>query len=365
MRNTKDAMQIVRFGKTADEPKTRYQQAQEDRLNENFRKMLDLLLAIVNTPLASTSEGPATVANGIHFAAVDPDSTSTKFTAQIPGITSYYDGLIVMLKNGVVTSASGFTINVNGLGAKPVYSNMAAASAETTIFNVNYTLIFVYDSKRVTGGCWVCYRGYDSNTNTIGYQLRTNSFSLPASDKFYRYRLLFASADNKKFVPANTSTSTNATASRATNQRPINPFGPIVYYGSTTVINADAKPGATALWQQYVLVLGYSFNNTGAALTLTNGPVYLRCTPQADGSAVMDYFTQQLPSTDDGKIYIFLGMAYDATHIELYVHHPVYCFKNGSLQLWRGSCPELPAYTSADEGKVCKIVNGAPAWATP
>lgn len=275
---------------------------------------------------------------GIYYGIVDNTSTATAFTAQIPGITSYYDGLSVMLKNGVVTSAAGFTININGLGAKQSYNNMTAATADTTLFNINYTMLFVYDSTRVAGGGWICYRGYDSNQNTIGYQVRTNSYTLPASDKFYRYRLLFTSADNTKFVPANTSTSTNATASRTTNTTPINPFGPIVYYGSTTVINANANPGATVLWQQYVLTLGYSFNNTGAALVLTYpGPVYLRCTPQSNGSAVMDYYTQSLPTTADGKIYILLGFAYSETNIELVINHPVYCYKNGGIHLWTGA----------------------------
>lgn len=274
----------------------------------------------------------------IHYGVVDGTSTATAFTATIPGISEYYDGLSIMLKNGVVTSAAGFTININGLGAKQSYSNLAAATADTTIFNVNYTMLFIYDSTRVAGGGWICYRGYDSNTNTIGYQLRTNGYTLPASDKFYRYRLLFTSADNTKWVPANTSTSTNATASRTTNTRPINPFGPIVYYGSTTVIDANAKPGVTALWQQYTFSLGYSFNNTGAALAMTLSlPVYLRCTPQADGSAVMDYFVQTLPTTADGKIYILLGYAYSATNIELLMNHPVYEYKNGSIRLWTGA----------------------------
>ena len=274
----------------------------------------------------------------IHYGVVDGTSTSTAFTATIPGISEYYDGLTIMLKNGVVTSAAGFTININGLGAKQSYSNLAAATADTTIFNINYTMLFIYDSTRVAGGGWICYRGYDSNTNTIGYQLRTNGYTLPASDKFYRYRLLFTSADNTKWIPANTSTSTNATASRTTNTRPINPFGPIVYYGSTTVIDANAKPGVTALWQQYTFTLGYSFNNTGAALTMTlSMPVFLRCTPQADGSAVMDYFTQTLPSTEDGKIYILLGYAYSETSIELTMNHPVYYYKNGGVRLWTGA----------------------------
>lgn len=293
-----------------------------------------------------TNGGPANVANAIQYGAVDNTSTSTAFTATIPGITSYYDGLTVMLKNGVVTSASGFTININNLGAKASYNNMAtgnpvtptAPTQDTTIFNINYTMLFVYSSTIVEGGAWICYRGYDANTNTIGYQLRTNSYTLPASDNFVRYRLLFTSADNTHFVPANKSTSTNATSSRTTNTTPINPFGPIVYYGSTTAVNANAKPGATVLWQQYALTLGYSFNNTGAALALTtSAPVYLRCTPQADGSAVMDYFTQSLPTTADGKIYILLGYAYSATAIELINTHPVYCYKNGAIQLWTGA----------------------------
>ena len=76
----------------------------------------------------------------VFYGIVDGTSTNTAFTATIPGITEYVDGLAVMLKNGVVTSASGFTININGLGAKQAYNNMAAASAETTMFNVNYTL---------------------------------------------------------------------------------------------------------------------------------------------------------------------------------------------------------------------------------
>ena len=119
-----------------------------------------------------------------------------------------------MLKNGVITSAEGFTININNLGAKPSYTNMAAATADTTIFNVNYTMLFVYDSDRGDNGGWICYRGYDANTNTIGYQLRTNTMSLPMDSVTYRYRLLFTSADGKHYVPANNSTSTNATSSR-------------------------------------------------------------------------------------------------------------------------------------------------------
>lgn len=271
----------------------------------------------------------------IPYGQCDSTSTATVFTATVPGVTELRDGVCMWLKNGVVTSASGFTININELGAKPVYSNMSASSRETTLWNVNYTMFFVYDSTRVDGGCWILYRGYNSNDNTIGYQLRTNSQSLPMSSVVYRYRLLFTSADGTHYVPANNSTSTNATASRTVCQDKINPFGSIFYYGATASVASGSRPAVASLWQQYAIALGYSFAK-GSALTLTSWkPVYLKCAPQADGSAIIDSATpyvQDLPSTDDGKIYIFLGIAYSATNIELQVTHPVYWYKDGMIR---------------------------------
>ena len=272
----------------------------------------------------------------LFFGQVDSTSTSVAFTAQIDGITEYYDGLTIMLKNGVVTSASGFTLNINGLGAKHAYSNMSAATAETTLFNINYTMMFTYDSTRVEGGGWILYRGYNSDNNTIGYQLRTNSMTLPMKSITYRYRLLFTSADGEHFVPANNSTSTNATSSRTVCQDAIDPFGDIRYYGTTASVAANSRPSATNWWQQYGITLGYSFNRTGAALTLTSWkPVYVKCAPQSDGSAIIDSTTpyvQDLPTTEDGKIYIYLGVAYSATQVELVPNHPVYWYKDGQIR---------------------------------
>lgn len=274
----------------------------------------------------------------IPYGACDPSSTTTAYTATVPGVTELRDGVCMWLKNGVATSAAGFTIDINGLGAKPVYNNMAAAGRETTIWNINYTMFFVYDSTRVEGGCWMLYRGYNSDNNTIGYQLRTNSYSLPMTSIVYRYRLLFTSADGEHFVPSNNSTSTNATSSRTVCQDPIDPFGNIVYYSATASVAAGSRPSATALWSQYTIALGYSFNRTGAALVLTLWkPVYIKCAPQSDGSAIIDSTTpyvQDLPSTEDGKIYIFLGVAYTTANIELSQNHPVYYYKDGQIRLW-------------------------------
>lgn len=285
----------------------------------------------------------------VFYGQVDSTSTATAFTAQIDGITEYHEGLIVVLKNGVVTSAENFTININGLGALPSYTNLAASTRDTTIFNINYTMMFVYE-ERVSGGNWLCYRGYDANTNTIGYQLRTNSMSLPMKSVTYRYRLLFTSADGGYYVPANNSSSTNATASRTVCQDKIDPFGDIRYYGTTASVAANSRPSAAYLWEQYNITLGYSFNRTGAALALTSWkPVYVKCTPQSDGSAIMDSTTpyvQALPSTEDGKIYIFLGIATAATTMELLPNHPVYEYKDGAIRPYTNAIASSGGVTS-------------------
>lgn len=282
--------------------------------------------------------GDAYRASSIPFGQVDSTSTATVFTATVEGITELRDGVCMWLKNGVVTSASGFTININGLGAKPVYSNLGEASRSTTIFNVAYTMLFVYNESRVAGGCWDIVYGYDSNTNTIGYQVRHNSGTGKASAKTYGYRLLFT-GDDDTLVPANTSSSTNATSTRAVNQTPIDPFGAIYYYGSTSAVDANSSFGAASLWQQYALNLGYSFNK-GDALTLAYPKaVYIKATPTSDNKAIIDAdtpYVQTLPTTEDGDIYIYLGQAYSATNVELDLHHPIYYFYNGKIQLWTG-----------------------------
>lgn len=118
--------------------------------------------AALSNKLSTT--GNAYRAASIPMGQLDSTSTATVMTAQVDGITELRDGVCVWLKNGVITSASGFTLNVNGLGAKPCYSSLAAASRSTTIFNVNYTMLFVYNEDRVEGGCWDIVYGVDTNT---------------------------------------------------------------------------------------------------------------------------------------------------------------------------------------------------------
>ena len=192
---------------------------------QQIADLSDAVMAAIPETYAGSAEagGVADKAAAIPYGHVDSTSTATAYTATIDGITELVDGTTVLLKNGVVTSKAGFTININGLGAKPVYNNMAAASAETTIFNVAYTLLLVYDSTRVSGGCWINYRGYytDSNTVPTGYCTTAAGTAAKVATCNYGYR------DDDAYFPClfrYGNTAANATlaiASYATTAAPI------------------------------------------------------------------------------------------------------------------------------------------------
>ena len=181
-------------------------------------------------------------------------------------------------------------------------------------------------------GAWVLDSAYDTNTNTIGYQLRTNLASLMPNFAGRRYRLWFTSADNTQWVCANKSTATNATTVRTLDTATkINPLGPIVYRTVNGTADTTAVLEVNALWQQYHFDLRYT---TGPMTLIVNTPVYLKCTPNTDGSAYMHSIVQTLPSTEDGYIYIYLGIAYSTTNMELRMEHPVYEYRDGAVRQW-------------------------------
>ena len=117
---------------------------------------------------SASAGGPATMASGIPFGTTDNTSTKTAFTAQIEGITALEDGVICYIMNDKVTSAADCTMNINGLGAKPMYMCNAKATRVTTQFAVNYTWQLVYNSTRVSGGCWDLVYLYNTNTTYSG-----------------------------------------------------------------------------------------------------------------------------------------------------------------------------------------------------
>ena len=91
----------------------------------------------------------------------DGDTNVSTWVGTSDRITSYYDGLTIRYKIGVV-GESTTTLNINGLGAKTVYR--FGSTKLTTQFPVGSIIHLIYHTD-LNEGCWMC-SDYDANTNT-------------------------------------------------------------------------------------------------------------------------------------------------------------------------------------------------------
>lgn len=285
--------------------------------------------------------GTTTLDSTIPYVQLDASSTSTAFTATISGITELKDGLTILVKNGRVTSASGVTFKLNNFDAKPIYYSTGATSRVSTHWSVNYTWLLTYDSERISGGCWLAYWGYDSNSNdtSAGY-IRENHGTYKPTTNLYRY-MICLQKNETQVVPLNTSSNNTGTGKTLTTEQ-FNPFGRIFYYATTGTVAADASISVSYLWTAYSNVnYRYSFN-IGETLT-PDKDIYLKAKlAQSDGlpmrtMAVLadDPIVQQLPLYEDEYIYIKLGHADTTTNGTLTYDHPIYVNRGGQIMLYQ------------------------------
>ena len=91
----------------------------------------------------------------------DSTAKTSTWVGSSDRITEYYDGLAIRYKIGVAGQTTT-TLNINGLGAKPIY--LFNTTKLTTQFPVNSIINLIYHAS-LNSGCWMC-SDYDSNTNT-------------------------------------------------------------------------------------------------------------------------------------------------------------------------------------------------------
>ena len=231
------------------------------------------LASAVQTSLGKADDALPASGNAYRTASIpmgelDSTSTATVMTAQVDGITELRDGVCVWLKNGVVKSASGVTLNINSLGAKPIYNSLSGAVVTTT-FTAASTYLFVYNSTRVTGGCWDMVYGYDTNTSytpvTLGFGYATCSTAAATAAKtasLSSYTLTTGGIVAVKF--------TNAVGAGATLN--INSKGAkAIYYKGAAITAGVIKAGdtVTMIYSTYYHIL--SIDRDEAPVTSVNG----------------------------------------------------------------------------------------------
>ena len=284
---------------------------------------------------SNSNGGPANMTVSIPFAKPDSTSTSTVYTVQVPGITELRDGVCFYLMNNKVTSAANFTVNVNNLGAKPVYMTTAAATRAGTQMSVNCTWLLVYNETRVADGCWDLVYTFNSNTTyTLNYLFDGSNWYL--QHILYRYQLMFQ-VDEKTVTPFNANANTTGTTKTIHTDYEFDPFGKIFYYTTTSTISANATVSASyCAFVRSAVDLRYTFNVSTSVnpLSLDYSPVYLKININSTtGMATLNSnlpLTQTLPTTNDGIYYLYLGRSTNTKYTcSLEAHHPIY-YHNGT-----------------------------------
>lgn len=247
-----------------------------------------------------------------------------------------YTGKTIIYHLPVAGTSSAATLNLT-LPDETTTGNIniyrLANSTVTTTFASGCDILMVYDGTQ-----WKVNAYVDSNTNTIGYQLRTNSgiFKNGSSTSIYRYQILVETPNG---LEAFTSTS-NSTKTTKTQLSPhYRPGGEIRYYGATGTVSSGANIGATSLWQQYAFDLRYSFNVTSTEFEIGD-TIYIKMSKNGDGTLSPIYNVEsaghplvtQLPTSEDGYVYLYLGQTYSAYQMELTPNHPMYEYKNGKIR---------------------------------
>ena len=250
---------------------------------------------------------------GIFRGAVDSTSTATAFTATIDGITELYDGLTISLRNPVITSASGCTLNINNLGAKGLWASQLNA-AITIGFPKNGEFLFTYDA---TNNRWIKQQGTQTtNYNTIG-EYAGSCIAGPGG--MARYSLIMK-VDETHWESFVTSSSTATTKTKNAHGFLIN--SPILYQTGSTYTNGQVAD-QNGSWVSYSIDTRYSTN--GGSFSAVGKPFYIVGYIQNQRFYLAQtWWADALPSLSSDNIYIYIGQMYSSSACTLVPHHPIY-----------------------------------------
>ena len=250
-------------------------------------------------------------------------ASTNAWTGNLPDVEALEEGMKIAYWLPVSTSASlNLTLKNNvQTGAVPVFASgttrltSSHASASTILY-------LTYQTVGANTGWW---KYADMNSTDIS-SLNYGSGNYVADSVIYRYQLLFQLDRNGDVVtPLNNVSNSQATTKIMLTEVEFDPFGLIGYWNSTSTINAGAAVAGGTIYYHRNFDARYTFN-CGSTLT-ANKAFYLKCILQSNGKVKIapdTCWTQDLPISNDGYVYIFLGRASSTTAITLYNDHPVY-----------------------------------------
>lgn len=235
--------------------------------------------------------------------------------------------LNLTLKNGTTTGAINCYYNESRLS-----THFGRGSVITlTYFSAGSISV---GGTATTDARWIANANYDSND--IGYYTRKIYPNIKAGpNKIFPYTLIMERQDGRwESLVKQAGTGSDHTAN--TNGFLIGNVW-AMWYNETYSENNNIN--AYRIWSAHsgLIDMRYSMNVTSAAGFTGYKPVYLVGTIGTNGLFYLDttkWWAQDLPSTDDGKVYIYIGDAYDYYRITLSEVKPAYFYRDSRVQMY-------------------------------
>lgn len=261
-------------------------------------------------------------------------ATTVEKVVSIPEITELNAGQIIVVQPTITSTVANSTIKLNDFDAYPMrYSGAAiTTSTDSTVWSVNYPSQFVFD-----GTYWVFLgHGVDTNTTyTINYSIDAGAYKAGVgSYAITRYSLCMQKPDMTWEKVTATSATYSTGTSKSVNTRGFI-LGNIRYYNTTAIVANGANTASNTMNEKAAtLDFRYSTNCGSTPGYATGDYVYFVGTIGADGLFYFDttqWWTNALPTTNDGKLYVQIGKFLADYNVTLYENHPAYYYDGSKL----------------------------------
>ena len=264
--------------------------------------------------------------------------TGDTIIIKTPGVGHDY-GVYISTNNG--TNYHPVCIWQNG---SRLTTHYAAGTYLHLVYDANQNTTSVFniagsDARETVTGSWYVLNYYDSNSNWGYYTRRVYSLMKAGPNKVFPYTLMLQTLDGRYESTVTSSTTGTGKTKNAHGFR----LDPLIWMYANATYNENNVIGTynTYHYHSELMDARYTFNleNTSGKCFVANQPVYLVGTINAtDGLFYLDdiWWTQSLPNSANGKIYIYLGDAYDWYRMTFINPNPIYYYNRGGIRIYSG-----------------------------
>ncbi len=280
------------------------------------------------------------------FGVSDTAAATVQKEVTIPSVTTLDEGTVILVKPTVTSTVANSTLKLNDFEAYPMRYNNGAISTSTDsiVWAANVPSFWIFD-----GAYWIfAGHGLDSNTTYImNYTLDAGRYKAGTGTyAVTRYSLLMEKADGtwEKITATNANYSTGTSKNVNTNGFRLNH---IRWYNTTAAVANGALIATNTLQNKAAsVILAYSANCGTAPGWAVGDYIYLVGTIGADGLFYLDttqWWSNALPNTNDGKLYIRLGIALTTTDstMSFFDDRPIFYHDGTKICEYKGILSEL------------------------